>query len=591
MNYFKILFFIVFIKTGYTQTINYELSMPKPQNHYFVVDILLENFKDPDLEIKLPVWAPGSYLVREFSKNVNLVTATDENGRELPINKLSKNTWKIERSKAKKINVHYEVYAFELSVRTSFLDLTHGFVSGSGVFMYVDGYQDLKGHLTIFPHKDFSTISTALECADEGIVADGNKVYKFENYDQLIDCPIEIGNQIVFDFDAAGVKHKVALYGVGNFNVADLMRDMKKIVETATSVFGENPNKTYTFIIHNVVNGQGGLEHTNSCTLSVNRWSYEGEDYLGFLSLVAHEYFHLWNVKRIRPKELGPFDYDQENYTSLLWVMEGFTSYYDELLMVRAGFYSKEKYLSKLQSSINYVEGTIGSRVQPLAHASFDAWIKAYRPNENSSNTTMTYYSRGAVMGALLDAMIIDKYNGSKCLDHFMQSLYNKYYKELNRGFTETEFKMELAKFINIDIDEFFKNYIDGVEVPPYKEVFDKIGVKLSVTASEKPNFGATYQDNSGKLIVRYVRSNSSAENAGLSVNDEIIAFNTFRVNQATFDSFLSGLETGDKFYLMISREDLIQVLEVNMQNHLTTQYKLELNNSERALYNYWLRN
>jgi len=565
--------------------------MPKPQNHYFVVDILLENFKDPDLEIKLPVWAPGSYLVREFSKNVNLVTATDENGRELPINKLSKNTWKIERSKAKKINVHYEVYAFELSVRTSFLDLTHGFVSGSGVFMYVDGYQDLKGHLTIFPHKDFSTISTALECADEGIVADGNKVYKFENYDQLIDCPIEIGNQIVFDFDAAGVKHKVALYGVGNFNVADLMRDMKKIVETATSVFGENPNKTYTFIIHNVVNGQGGLEHTNSCTLSVNRWSYEGEDYLGFLSLVAHEYFHLWNVKRIRPKELGPFDYDQENYTSLLWVMEGFTSYYDELLMVRAGFYSKEKYLSKLQSSINYVEGTIGSRVQPLAHASFDAWIKAYRPNENSSNTTMTYYSRGAVMGALLDAMIIDKYNGSKCLDHFMQSLYNKYYKELNRGFTETEFKMELAKFINIDIDEFFKNYIDGVEVPPYKEVFDKIGVKLSVTASEKPNFGATYQDNSGKLIVRYVRSNSSAENAGLSVNDEIIAFNTFRVNQATFDSFLSGLETGDKFYLMISREDLIQVLEVNMQNHLTTQYKLELNNSERALYNYWLRN
>ena len=180
------------------------------------------------------------------------------------------------------------------------------------------------------------------------------------------------------------------------------------------------------------MNGQGGLEHKNSTTLSVNRWTYSGSNYVKFLSLVAHEYFHLWNVKRIRPIELGPFDYNKENYTDLLWVMEGFTSYYDELILLRSGYYSQHQMLGKIESAINYVEGSEGSRVQPLAHASFDAWVKAYRPNENSSNTSMSYYSRGSIIAALLDVMIIENSNGKKCLDHFLQSLYSNFYE--NKG-------------------------------------------------------------------------------------------------------------------------------------------------------------
>ncbi|MFO0496149.1 MAG: M61 family metallopeptidase, partial [Flavobacteriia bacterium] len=417
-------FSILLSYVSFGQSINYRLKMEKPQNHYFQVEMELTDFKENEVTVKMPVWAPGSYLVREFSKNVDLVKAKDEKGQVLAVNKKTKNAWVILKGAAKKVIVSYEVYAFELSVRTSFLDLTHGFVSGSGVFMYLDGHQELAGQLTVVPFKDFAKVSSALPKSAESVAADGVQSFVFKNYDQLVDCPIEIGNQEVFTFKAAGVLHTVAIYGAGNYNVDRLKSDMAKIVETATGVVGENPNKEYTFIIHNVVDGQGGLEHSNSCTLSVNRWTYSDAEYLGFLSLVAHEYFHLWNVKRIRPIELGPFNYDEENYTSLLWVMEGFTTYYDELLLVRAGYTDDTDYLQKLQGTVNYVEGSVGARVQPVAHASFDAWIKAYRPNENSSNTTMTYYSRGQMLAALIDVMIISKYDGKKCLDHFLQQLY-----------------------------------------------------------------------------------------------------------------------------------------------------------------------
>ena len=347
----------------------------------------LSNFSEKEITVKMPIWSPGSYLAREFDKNVDLVTAKDENGKSLEVHKTSKNAWLITKGKAKKITVNYEVYAFELTVRTSFLDLTHGFVSGSSVFMYVDGHKKESGSLEVVRYGGFKKITTALKRAGDGIQKETSENFVFDNYDQLVDCPIEIGNQEEFSFDAAGVKHHVGIFGAGNYEVEQLKKDMKRVVEAATDVFGQNPNKEYTFIIHNVTNGQGGLEHTNSTTLSVNRWTYQGSDYVGFLSLVAHEYFHLWNVKRIRPVELGPFDYDNENYTSLLWVMEGFTSYYDELLLLRAGYYTKEQYLRKLFGTLNYVEGSPGARVQPVAHASYDAWIKAYRPNENSRNT------------------------------------------------------------------------------------------------------------------------------------------------------------------------------------------------------------
>ncbi len=572
--------------------IAYSVHMSKPQNHYFEVEMSLSQLNQKTLLVKLPVWAPGSYLVREFSKNMNLVHAFNEQGKELEITKTAKNAWQINTAGIKSLKVRYEVYSFELSVRTSFLDLTHGYISGPGIFMYVDNFKETKGILKVFPFETFKKINTALPIAPLELQGNAYQAFEFENYDQLVDCPIEIGNQVVFEFNAAGVKHTVAMYGEANYNIPLLKVDMAKIIESETAVFGFNPNKNYLFIIHNVPGGDGGLEHVNSTTLSVNRWTYAGADYLGFLNLVAHEYFHLWNVKRIRPIELGPFNYDQEVYTSLLWVMEGFTSYYDELMMLRAGYYSQAEYLTKLQSLINYAEGSVGSRVQPVAHASFDAWIKSYRPNENSANTTMSYYSRGAVIAAAIDAMIINKYNGTKCLDHFMQHLYKTYHEKLNRGFTVAEFKNELAIFTGQDMTIFFKKYIDGTEIIPFADYFSKVGVTVKQNALTRASFGATVQNSGGKVIIKSIRANSAAEDAGLSVNDEVIGCNGYRVDQAMLEGIMNGLEVNEEVELLLSRDEILFSVNVKITNYTRPQFILTPTNSveEAAKFNYWLR-
>ena len=590
----RLLLFITLIIATYTTatSVDYAIKMPKPQNHYFEVKMSIGDIGGKSIDIKMPVWAPGSYMVREFSKNINLVKAYNEDKKPLIVSKTNKNTWNIKREGSDSIIVKYEVYAFELSVRTSFLDASHGFISGTSIFMYVDGQKENPGKLDIYPHEDFNTITTPLKRSSDSIRYENAKTYYYANFDQLVDSPIEIGNQEVFEFKAANVKHTVAMFGVGNYDVAKLQQDMKRIVETATNVFGENPNKEYTFIIHNVVDGQGGLEHTNSTTLSVNRWGYEGKDYFDFLSLVAHEYFHLWNVKRMRPIELGPFNYDEENYTSLLWVMEGFTSYYDELIMRRAGFFTEQEYLQKFNSTLNYLEGSEGRKVQPVAHASFDAWIKGYRPNENSANTSMSYYSNGHVLAAILDIKIIAKFDGDKCLDDFLQVLYRKFYKKEKRGFTEKEFEQSLSDFLKQDMNDFLNKYVYDTKVPNYADIFSSVGVKVEYTGQKKTALGIGYNKDNNNAIIKSVRVNSAAENGGLSVNDEIIGFNGFRINGSSLEASLSALKPNQDFNLLIARDEILMDLPLKMGEYEQISYKLTPDNTSDKinLYSQWLK-
>jgi predicted metalloprotease with PDZ domain len=571
--------------------ISYSLKMPRPQNHYFQVEMQVTQLKQKTATVKLPVWAPGSYLVREFSRHLNQVKAYSLQGAALPVIKKTKNAWEIDLKGQTAFVVKYEVYAFELSVRTSFLDETHGFVSGPSMFMYLDGHKETGGELLVQPHASFKRISTGMSLKSE-VKQGNNQTFTFDNYDQLVDCPIEIGNQYEFEFEAAGVKHTVAMYGEGNFDPERLKEDMAKIVEEETKVVGVNPNKRYVFIVHNVVGGDGGLEHCNSSVLSVDRWTYDGSNYINFLNLVAHEYFHLWNVKRIRPIELGPFNYDQEVYTNYLWVMEGFTSYYDELILRRCGFYSQEEMLKKIQIAVNYVESSVGARVQPVAHASFDAWIKAYRPNENSSNTTMTYYSRGLIIASVLDAMIIKQSNGKECLDHFMKDLYETYYVGKNRGFTDAEFKACLTKHTGQDMAEFFLKYIDGTDVIPYSMYFLPLGVEVSDVGGVKPVFGANVSEEGGKVIIKSIRANSSAEDAGLSVNDEVIACMNYRVDKSMLDALMNGAAVGDEFELTISRDKLMRkvIVKITGQKRSTFIFTNRHTDESLPLYTYWLR-
>lgn len=590
--FFTFLGVIVLSSYSFAQEISYHLSMPHPETHYFNVEMNLSGFSADTLELKMPVWAPGSYLVREFPKNVNRVFAYNEENQSLKINKINKNTWQIIANDANSVKINYQVYAFELSVRTSFIDLEHAYLNGTSVFMYVKGAKNLSGKLNVTPYKNFKKVSTALPIALDGVVKEGTYNFQFENYDQLVDCPFEIGNHTTFDFIASGVQHHVAIFGEGNYNVEQLKTDMAKIVEEETKVFGVNPNKEYLFIVHNVSNGGGGLEHKSSTTLSVNRDVYE-KNYKDFLDVMAHEYFHLWNVKRLRPYALGPFDYDNENYTTSLWFAEGFTSYYADVFLRRAGFLTAEEFTHKIISGINYIEGTIGNKVQPVADASFDAWIKAYRPNENSRNTTVSYYSKGRILAAVFDAMIIAKYKGEKSLDDFMRMMYEKYAVKLKRGYTAQELENEFTHFIGEEVPVFFDNCIFGTKTIDYAKYFDKIGFEIKNTGQPKPYFGANLKEiQGGPLWVKGVDAGSPAEAAGLSPNDVIVRLNDSLISIEYWNIFSEKFKIGDTFELDFVRDGLLKNTAIEVGEHTRPIYegKFAGNKLEKALYKIWTK-
>ncbi|MCG8475308.1 MAG: peptidase M61, partial [Cytophagales bacterium] len=453
----------------------YSLSMPEPHTHYFEVEMTLSGVSGKHQDIVMPVWAPGSYLVREFAKSVEDFRATGKNEKPLHSEKINKNTWRVNTKGEKKVQIRYKVYAFESSVRTSFLDSSHGTVSGTSVFMFAKDFKNAPVTLTVVPFNSWNRVDTGLQP-----VAGKSFTYRAENYDILADSPIEIGKQRQFNFNSRGTRFNVSMYGEAYYDENKLKTEMIKVVNACEDVFGSNPNKDYTFLVQNLTHSSGGLEHLNSTLLQVNRWTYSSRSGLqGFLGLVAHEYFHLWNVKRLRPKALGPFDYNNENYTKQLWVSEGITSYYDDLILARTGIYTENEYLSRLSSGISAIENQPGQRVQSLAMASFDAWIKAYRPNENSYNTTISYYSKGSVAGALLDLAIIDATNGKKKLDDVMRYLYKNIYQKSNRGFTEEDFQKAVNKIAGRNMQRFFDKVIYSTEKIDFNQYFEPIGLQL----------------------------------------------------------------------------------------------------------------
>ncbi|GAB3539079.1 PDZ domain-containing protein [Pontibacter brevis] len=562
--------------------------MPQPHTHYFEVEAELSGAKKNYVDFTLPVWAPGSYLVREFAKNVESFEATDKAGKALRSEKIDKNTWRVYSNRADVVRAKYDVYAYELSVRTSYLDASHGYVNGTSVFMYPEGYENLSGTLVVKPYQGWNKVST-------GLKSTGKFTYTFPNYDILADSPLEIGNHEVYTFTAAGVPHEVAMYGEGNYVPDRLMADMKKIVEEAVTVIGELPVERYVFIVHNLNRGGGGLEHLNSTTLQTSRWNYGTEaGYNGFLSLVAHEYFHLWNVKRLRPLALGPFNYNQENYTDLLWVSEGITSFYDDLIVRRAGFTTPQRYLDVVAGSITSVENTPGNKIQTVAEASFDAWIKYYRRNENSNNAEVSYYTKGGVLGQLLNMEIMEATNGDKSLDDVMRYMYKRYYKQLNRGFKEAEFKEALEKVSGRNMDAFFRNYVNGTATPDYNEYFDAAGLRLvnMNEGSNLPSWGATTAVSDGKVTVRGVNRGSSAYEGGLNVDDEIIAVNGYRVGN-DLDRYVGGLRVGDTAEVLITRDGQLQTLRIPMLKDESVRYRFERlpnpTNVQQKIFNKWL--
>lgn len=562
----------------WAQQLSYQLSIEAPHTHYVDVEVRFDNLpaniqKRGYVDFKMPVWAPGSYLVREFAKNVEGEAAKDLSGNALKFRKINKNNWRVQLGGTKGVVFSYKVYAFEQSVRTSFVDESHAFISPSGVFMFPDGFVNLPSTLRIKPYKEWKEISCTLEKVN------GDKyTLRAPNYDELADAPIEIGNQKIISFTAAGVPHQYAMYGVAQYDEERLVRDTKSIIEAAVEIFGELPCKEYIFIVHNLGGGAtGGLEHLNSTVLAVNRNAYQTQSgYLGFLRLAAHEYFHLWNVKRLRPDVLGPFDYDNENYTRQLWMAEGFTSYYDDFIVRRAGLIDENTYLRDVAANINEHENAPGSKVQSVAEASFDAWIKYYRRNENSINSSISYYGSGARVAMLIDLEILNNSKGQKSLDDVMRALYADTYKKANRGFTEAELKKACEVAAGRNLDDIFNDYVFGTKPTNYEKYLAYAGLRLNVTPDNTPSLGMTAADENNRIIVKVTRKDAPAYNEGINVNDEIIAIDGFRMNNvAAMNAYISNRKIGDAVKITLARDGLIREMTVKVGTSGVAQYTI----------------
>lgn len=551
--------------------ITYNISFPEAQAHYADIELKITGLKQNELELKMPVWTPGSYLIREFERNIESLSAS-ANGKPLAAVKTRKNIWQLHTAGIDAVTVKYRVYAFEISVRTSFIDATHAFLSSPDMFLYPGNMLHAPATIHIKPYKEWNAVSTSLEKVN------GDTFTRYSpDFDILFDSPIEIGNQDIFNFDADGVHYEVCMQGGGSYDKERLKNDLAKIVAEEVAIYGENPNKHYTFIVHNALKSGGGLEHLSSTTLGASRDAYiTDRGYQNFLSLAAHEHFHLWNVKRLRPIVLGPFDYDNEAYTTNLWIAEGFTAYYQDIIVRRTQLYTPENYLGVLAEDINLLENSEGAKVQTLSEASYDAWIKAYRPNENSGNSTISYYTKGSIIALLLDLEIINDSKGQYSLDDVMKYMYNEYYKVKKRGYTDAEFKAGLEKFANKNLDDFYAHYINGLTPVDYDHYLGFSGYKLTneLADTNEPTLGITTVPNIPRIFVATVTRNSAAWKDGINVNDEIIAIDDEPVTEA--GKLLTGKKVGDKIKVTVIRDGLSLDIPVTLLKSTKVKYKIE---------------
>lgn len=557
----------------------YEVAMPEPHTHFFEIKVRID---DPDVlrsghvDFKMATWTPGSYLIREYAKNIEGLRAT-AGGKEIKAIKTSKNTWKVSGHNGQPIEVSYRLYSFEISVRTNFLDASHGYFNGAPTFLYVPQLMNKKSLIKIIPHASFSKVSVALPEVSKN-------TFEAENYDLLVDSPFEIGNHEILEFEALGVKHRIANYSAEPliYDKEKLIRDYKRVVIGSHNVFGgKHPCKDYLFIIHHLAAGGGGLEHLNSTTCQTSPQVYQNPArYESFLGLLAHEYFHLWNVKRLRPFALGPFDYENENYTHMLWVSEGFTNYYQSDILRRAGLIDTDRMLALLAGNIGTIENQYGNKVQPVAESSWDAWIKYYRPNENSQNSTVSYYNKGGVLANILNMIIIGNTKGEKSLDNVLQNLYKDLYLKKDIGFTDEQFFAECAKVAGEDLGSFFEKYVFGTETLDYAKYFALVDVdaKISLSAPNTPYFGAVAR--AGK--VSRVDFGTGAYHDGINVNDELLAVDGRPFTSV--EAITAGKKVGDLVKITVLRGGVKISYDIRLLEDPRISVTLTPKNSSDAL-------
>jgi len=549
-----------FLFSGTPQgTMALTVSTEQPNAHYYHVVFRCEGLKGETQDFKMPVWTPGFYQIMDYSRNVLNFRAEDGRGNPLEWTKTAKNTWRVSSARSASIKVSYDVYAFTRFVAESYLDDKMGFISPTGVFMHIAGRIQQPVTVTVKPCQDWTQISTGLDS-----VEGKPNIFIAPDFDVLYDSPILLGNQEILTFEVQGIPHIFAVDDLGAFDREKFVADHKRMVDAATTLIGEIPYRRYAFLV--IGPGGGGLEHVNSTALTINPTGLnDPAGYKRWLRFVTHEFFHLYNVKRIRPVALGPFDYDKENYTRMLWVSEGFTSYYEDLILKRAGLITREDVFEAARSNIANYENIPGHRFQSAAESSFDTWLHSFGRGDNAANTTISYYDKGAALGMLLDFKIRAETENRRSLDDVMRALYQEYYKEKKRGFADGEFRTVCERIAGCPLNEIFDAYVSTTKDIDYAKYLAYAGLDIDLQLQEEaaPHFGASTRERDGKLIVSNVEWDSPTMHAGLSADDEIIAIDGVRVNARTMEGILRQKKPADKIRVLISRGDAVREVEV----------------------------
>jgi predicted metalloprotease with PDZ domain len=591
--------------------ISLDLSLFKA--HLF--QITMELSAAGPMRFSMPAWTPGSYMIREFAQHIFSISAHSD-GVQVPLKKINKNTFELQNTSGP-LTVSYQVYAFDNSIRAAFLDDTQAFFNGTALFLRPHGYEGASYKLHIkeptAPDQHQTQVATGL--TKETVNEAGFGTYVADGFDELVDCPVQISKMERLQFNVMGVSHEMVLVGdVRKHDTERLRQDLAVLCQHIAQIFGPKlPFTTYLFIARFEENSFGGLEHRNSSMLLANPYTLPTDrnrepdvHYRSLLSLVAHEYFHAWIVKRLKPTSFVPYDLDHECYTSMLWLFEGFTAYYDDLMVVRAGLIGQSSYLNLLAKSMSNVKRTPGRMHQSLSESSFDAWIKFYRPNENSSNAGISYYLKGSLLGLYLDLTLRLKTENKRNLDLVMAEAFARYGH--GQGITESQFLSILGENVDVNVDEIKEKYIDGTEDLPLIPLLNQFGVTAMWTSDDDASadlslatdnqkrtawYGWRYRFEGNRAILQGIDSDSPAMQAGLSPQDEIVALNQIRFDEKNAADLLASLKPHDPVSVYYFRHKKLHTCNLvgtdKPMDTLKLYIKREISPQEASMLKGWL--
>jgi predicted metalloprotease with PDZ domain len=590
------------------EPVRYTLRFPAPHTHYLEVTASVPAGA-PAVEVFMAVWTPGSYLVREYSGHVDDFRARTPSGKTLTWTKTRKNRWRIEAEGAPRVELGYRVYARQMTVQGNWVDAGFAMLNGAPTFVTLVGGEKRPYEVRLELPPAWKTSISGMKNGPQP------NSWTAPDFDELLDSPIYAGNGPIHEFEVDGRKHYLVNEGEGPmWDGPASARDVAKIVAECSRMWGGLPYDKYVFF-NMIVESGGGLEHRNSTWMGTSRWAYanaqdapEGErpagpsprrpSRSGWLDLVAHEYFHLWNVKRLRPVELGPFDFENEVHTRSLWLAEGVTSYYAPLVLRRAGLWTREQFLRSLSGSISFLQSTPGRLAMPLESSSYDAWIRHYRPDENTQNTTISYYTKGAVIGLLLDTRIRKATGGAKSLDDAMKLAFERFGGA--SGYTPAGFRAVASEVAGADLGPWFRQALETTEELDYSELLEWLGLRFRTDqrrgggAEGRIQTGITARTENGRIVVTGLRRGTAGYDAGINVDDEILAVNGYRVRAEQWPARLDNYKAGETVELLVARRDRLMTFKLPVvaekPQAWTFEVRQDASDEQKAHLRAWLR-